>query len=102
MGQIVDESGLDILFREARTYSRWQARPVADQTLRDLYEILKWAPTSANAAPSRYAVVRTKGTMGPAGLTWNVGTASVEKATRSKSQTPDTPSMTHAPRRLQI
>ena len=60
MGQIIDDSGLDLLFREARTYSKWQARPVADQTLRDLYEILKWAPTSANAAPARFAFLRSK------------------------------------------
>ena len=33
---------------------------VADQTLRDLYEILKWAPTSANAAPARFAFLRSK------------------------------------------
>jgi 3-hydroxypropanoate dehydrogenase len=33
---------------------------VADQTLRDLYDILKWAPTSANAAPARFAFLRSK------------------------------------------
>jgi 3-hydroxypropanoate dehydrogenase len=33
---------------------------VADQTLRDLYDILKWAPTSANTAPARFAFLRSK------------------------------------------
>src|SRR6266851_4218279 len=37
-----------------------QPRPVADQTLRDLYDLLKWAPTSANAAPARFAFLRSK------------------------------------------
>ena len=55
MGQTIDDSALDVLFREARTHSRWKPQPVADQTLRDLYDILKWAPTSANAAPARFA-----------------------------------------------
>lgn len=60
MGQTINDSAFDILFCEARTYSTWQPRPVSDQTLRDLYEILKWAPTSANAAPARFAFLRSK------------------------------------------
>ena len=51
---------MDTLFREARTYSAWQDRPVTDQTLQDLYDLLKWAPTSANAAPARFAFLRTQ------------------------------------------
>src|ERR1700754_3891747 len=60
MAQRIDEATLDTLFRDARTYAAWQPRPVADQTLRDLYELLKWAPTSANAAPARFAFLRSK------------------------------------------
>jgi 3-hydroxypropanoate dehydrogenase len=60
MGQAVDDKVLDTLFREARTFSRWQPRPVSDETLRELYETLKWAPTSANASPARFAFLRTK------------------------------------------
>jgi 3-hydroxypropanoate dehydrogenase len=60
MGQKVDDAALDTLFREARTYSKWQNKPIPDQTLRDLYELLKWAPTSANAGPARFAFLRTK------------------------------------------
>jgi 3-hydroxypropanoate dehydrogenase len=60
MGQPIDDAALDTLFREARTYTTWQPRPVTDDTLRSLYEVLKWAPTSANAAPARFAFLRTK------------------------------------------
>jgi 3-hydroxypropanoate dehydrogenase len=60
MGRIIDDSVLDTLFREARTHTKWQPKAVDDQTLRDLYEILKWAPTSANAAPARFAFLRSK------------------------------------------
>jgi 3-hydroxypropanoate dehydrogenase len=60
MSQTINDSVADILFREARTYTTWQPRPVADQTLRDLYGILKWAPTSANTAPARFAFLRSK------------------------------------------
>ena len=31
-----------------------------DETIRDLYELLKWAPTSANAEPARFAFLRTR------------------------------------------
>src|ERR1700675_1102758 len=60
MSQIVDDLALGTLFCEARTYVTWQPRPVADQTLRDLYDLLKWAPTSANGAPARFAFIRSK------------------------------------------
>src|SRR5580658_5500657 len=60
MSQRIDEVALDTLFREARTYTTWQPQPVTDQTLRDLYELLKWAPTSANATPARFAFLRSK------------------------------------------
>ena len=60
MGQRIDETALDTLFREARTHTTWQPKPVTDQTLRDLYDVLKWAPTSANAAPARFAFLRSK------------------------------------------
>src|SRR5450432_3457981 len=60
MGHKVDDTALNTLFRDARSYTRWQPRPVADETLRDLYELLKWAPTSANAEPARFAFLRSK------------------------------------------
>jgi len=56
----VDDAALDALFREARTFSKWLPQPVTDDTVRDLYDLLKWAPTSANAAPARFAFLRTK------------------------------------------
>src|SRR5207247_3460662 len=60
MGEPVDDRVLDALFRQARTYTKWQPRPVTDQTLRDLYDLLKWAPTSANSSPARFAFLRSK------------------------------------------
>jgi 3-hydroxypropanoate dehydrogenase len=60
VGRVLDDKALDILFREARSYTKWQSRPVTDETLRDLYDLLKWAPTSANAAPARFAFLRSK------------------------------------------
>src|SRR6188508_1350703 len=60
MGQRLDEAAFDTLFLEARTYAKWLPRPVTDDTLRDLYDVLKWAPTSANSQPARFAFLRSK------------------------------------------
>jgi 3-hydroxypropanoate dehydrogenase len=60
MGQAVDDAVLDTLFREARTYSKWLPRPIADKTLHELWDLIKWAPTSANAEPARFAFLRSK------------------------------------------
>jgi 3-hydroxypropanoate dehydrogenase len=60
MDRRIDDKALDTLFRAARSYSRWLPRPVAEETLKELYEILKWAPTSANAAPARFAFLCSK------------------------------------------
>jgi 3-hydroxypropanoate dehydrogenase len=59
MGHALDDEALDTLFREARSFTSWQPRPVTDETLRSLYDLLKWAPTSANAAPARFAFLRS-------------------------------------------
>jgi len=48
MSDKIDDAAMDTLFREARTFAKWEPRPVSDDTLRTLYDILKWGPTSAN------------------------------------------------------
>src|SRR6266478_3148695 len=60
MARAVDDAALDTLFREARSYTKWQPRPVTDETVRELYDLLKWAPTSANGEPARFAFLRSK------------------------------------------
>jgi 3-hydroxypropanoate dehydrogenase len=55
----LDDSALDQLFRTARTQNRWQPRPVPDGRLEELYDLLKYAPTSANSSPARFVFVRT-------------------------------------------
>lgn len=55
----LDDKALDQLFREARTHNKWQSRPVPDAKLEELYDLLKYAPTSVNASPARIVFVRT-------------------------------------------
>lgn len=59
MREVLNEDGLDLLFREARTCSAWQDKQVSDDTLKALYELLKMGPTSVNASPARIAFLRT-------------------------------------------
>jgi 3-hydroxypropanoate dehydrogenase len=47
------------LFTEARTQNGYLADPVPDATLRALYDLLKWGPTSANSSPARFVFVRS-------------------------------------------
>jgi 3-hydroxypropanoate dehydrogenase len=60
-GTRIDDRGLDLLFRQARTHNGWLARPVSDEVLLQIYELMKWAPTSANASPARIVFVKSEG-----------------------------------------
>ncbi len=57
--ETIDAAALDQLFREARTQNKWQDRPVPDAKLHELYDLLKYAPTSANASPALGLTVGT-------------------------------------------
>jgi 3-hydroxypropanoate dehydrogenase len=46
------------LFTAARTQNGYLDQPVPDRVLRELYELLKWGPTSANCSPARFIFVR--------------------------------------------
>ena len=59
MSQPLNNETLDILFRQARTHNSWLKKPVSDETLRQLYDLLKWGPTSANGLPMRVVFLRT-------------------------------------------
>ena len=59
---------LDQLFRTARTHNELGGE-VSDDTLRQLYDLLKWAPTTANSGPARFVFVKSaeaKAKLGPA------------------------------------
>jgi 3-hydroxypropanoate dehydrogenase len=47
------------LFTNARTQNGYLPTPVSDAQLRELYELLKWGPTSANSSPARFQFVRS-------------------------------------------
>jgi 3-hydroxypropanoate dehydrogenase len=60
MSNRLSDEGLDRIFREARTHNAWLDTRVSDDVLRELYELMKWGPTSANLSPARIVFLRTK------------------------------------------
>ena len=55
---MLDSKSLDTIFREARTHNAFSG-PVSDAQLRELYDLLKWGPTTMNTQPGRIVFVRT-------------------------------------------
>ena len=55
-----DEKFVDVLFRKARTHNVFSDKPVSDEILRQVHELMKWGPTSANCQPARLVFVRSK------------------------------------------
>lgn len=56
---MLNDAALDLLFRNARTHNGWQDKPVTDEQLTQIYDLMKWGPTSANCSPARIVFVRT-------------------------------------------
>ena len=56
----LDSQALDTLFRNARSHNGWQDKVVSDEQLENIYNLMKWGPTSANSCPARIVFVKTE------------------------------------------
>ncbi|MBC7990195.1 MAG: malonic semialdehyde reductase [Luteimonas sp.] len=68
MPDVLPAAALDQLFRQARTYNAFSGE-VGDDVLQQLYDLLKFGPTTANSCPARFVFVRSreaKEKLGPA------------------------------------
>jgi 3-hydroxypropanoate dehydrogenase len=59
MSNTLDAAALDQLFRLARTRNGWTDRAVSEEQIREIYELVKLGPTSANSCPARFVWVRS-------------------------------------------
>src|ERR1700738_4387046 len=59
MTAALSDHSLDQIFRSARTPNCRADRPVEDDLVRQIYDLLKWGPTSANSSPARFVWVRS-------------------------------------------
>lgn len=60
MSELLSDTALDQLFREARTFNAWLPKDVSDAQLQQLYDLAKFGPTSANSSPMRVVFVKSK------------------------------------------
>ncbi len=60
MSGTIDSASLDQIFRNARTHNDFLKKPVGDDTLRALYDLMKFGPTSANCSPARILFLRSE------------------------------------------
>lgn len=49
----------ELLFTRARSFNKWQDRPVTDAQIAAIYDLARMGPTSANCSPARFVFVRT-------------------------------------------
>ena len=59
MESAISQHSLDVLFLEARTHSSWLDKPVSDEHLQSIYNLMRMAPTSANCSPARIIFVKS-------------------------------------------
>jgi 3-hydroxypropanoate dehydrogenase len=55
----IPHAALDQLFREARTHNVWLPKPVPVELLRQIYDLARLGPTSANSSPARFVFLTT-------------------------------------------
>ena len=52
MSNVMSSDGLDLIFRNGRTHNAWLDKPVEDALLRQVYDLAKMGPASANIVPN--------------------------------------------------
>ena len=50
----------DILFSKARSHKAWLDQDINDNQIQQIYNLLKFAPTSGNCCPARFTFVRSE------------------------------------------
>jgi 3-hydroxypropanoate dehydrogenase len=57
---MLDDQALDLIFREAHTPQGFLDAPVPDEKLRQIYDLMKFGPTTLNSQPMRIVFVRSR------------------------------------------
>jgi 3-hydroxypropanoate dehydrogenase len=55
----LDTGSLDLVFREARTANGFTGEKISEALMREMYELVKMGPTSANCSPARFLFLVT-------------------------------------------
>jgi 3-hydroxypropanoate dehydrogenase len=60
MSDVVSSQDLDLIYRNARTHTVWLDKSVSDDLLKQVYDLAKMGPTSANMCPMRIVFVKSR------------------------------------------
>lgn len=55
----LDKDSIDVILRGARSHYDWQDKPIPDNVIKELYEIVANGATSMNCCPSRFYFVKS-------------------------------------------
>jgi 3-hydroxypropanoate dehydrogenase len=81
MRQPLDHTSIEQLFLAARSYNAWSEQEIEKNQVHQIYEILKFGPTSANGCPARFVWVRSaEGKQTLAKCAWEYNAPKILKA----------------------
>ena len=57
---VFDLKSKNLIFKKARTHNDWLDQDISNDILKEIYDLMKWGPTSANCSPARIIFVKSK------------------------------------------
>ena len=60
MNQSLDTQALEQAFFNARTFNKFTSQEVPDALIAQLYDLMKWGPTSMNCQPGHYVFIKSQ------------------------------------------
>ena len=57
---VFDLKSKNLIFKEARTHNDWLDKDISNDILMEIFDLMKWGPTSANCSPARIIFVKSK------------------------------------------
>ena len=60
MNQSLDTQALEQAFFNARTFNKFTSQKVSDALIMQLYDLMKWGPTSMNCQPGHYVFIKSQ------------------------------------------
>ncbi len=60
MNQSLDMQALEQAFFNARTFNKFTSQEVPDALIAQLYDLMKWGPTSMNCQPGHYVFIKSQ------------------------------------------
>ncbi len=55
----LDQDSIDLILSAARSHYAWTDKPVSEEQIKEIYDIVKMGATSMNGCPARFVFVRT-------------------------------------------